>query len=93
MPDLTVMIVDSENEPVENVQVHLSIHHKWINHTWLRDTTDSSGEVVFDVPSYSKVDISVDDELEEEGFEIGGDDDDDEITISYSPYDDDDDDE
>ncbi len=82
MPTLTVNVLDDEQDPVSGVKVFLLVHHNIMPDTWLEERTEDDGEAQFEVPRFTKIDVSVKGNLELEGIDIGDDDDDQDVTIT-----------
>ena len=81
MPDLTVHVLDDDQDPVEGAKVFVLIHHNIMPDTWLEDRTDSDGETEFEVPRFTTVDVSVNGNKELEDISIGDEDEDVTVTI------------
>ena len=63
MPTLNVHVVNN-NSDVSGAKVFILVHHNIMPDTWLKDSTDASGQVEFDVPRFTNVDIYVNGDLE-----------------------------
>jgi len=81
MPDLTVNVLDDDQDPVVAAKVFLLIHHNFMPDTWLEDRTDDDGEAEFEVPKFTTVDVHVNGNVELEDISIGEDDEDVTVTL------------
>jgi 5-hydroxyisourate hydrolase-like protein (transthyretin family) len=82
MPDLTVHVLDDDQEPVSGAKVYLAVEHNMMPNTWLEEYTDDDGEVEFEVPRFTTIDVYVNGDLEIESIAIGDDDDDEDVTVT-----------
>jgi hypothetical protein len=70
MPNLNVHVVNTDDDPVPGAKVFILIHHNIMPDTWLEEYTDDEGQADFDVPRFTRVDVSVKGDLELEDISI-----------------------